>query len=206
MKSFFAAVLLSVLLCGCTSSAPLKPAEQAKPAAKPPELLTSRAAFQKVYIAARSWAPDARPFRLSSEPAKDAPGSDGKAGVWRGSFASVSRRAVKPFLWSGLSSPDAPERGISMGTEDTFNPSNTSTQPFDAGYFKNDSDKAFEVAQAHGGKKLLDKTPDLTIAYDLDWRPAKNELLWHVIYGPSSEPKLRIAVDATTGEFVRVEK
>ncbi len=204
MKSFFTAVLLSVLLCSCSSSAPSKPAEQAKPAAKPPELLTGRAAFQKVYIAARSWAPDARPFRLSSESAKDA--ADGKAGVWRGSFASVSRRAVKPLLWSGLSSPDAPERGISMGTEDTFNPSNTSTQPFDAGYFKADSDKAYEVAQAHGGKKLLEKTPDLPIAYDLDWSAAKNELLWHVIYGPSSEPKLRVAVDATTGEFVRVEK
>ncbi len=206
MKYLFAAAILGTALGGCSSSAPSRPAEQSKPAAKAPELLTGRAAFQKVYIAARSWAPDARPFRLTSEATKDAPGNDGKAGVWRGSFASTSRRAVKPFLWSGLTSPDAPERGISMGTEDTFNPSNTSTQPFDAGYLKADSDKAYEVGQAHGGKKLLEKAPDQPIAYDLDWNPANNELLWHVIYGPSSEPKLRVAVDATTGEFVRVEK
>ncbi len=205
MKIFVAAAVMGIALCGCTSS-PQKPAEQAKPAQKPAELLTGRAAFQKVYIAARSWSPDARPFRLSSEPTKDASGTDGKAGVWRGSFASESRHAVKPFLWSGLNSPDAPERGISMGTEDTFNPSNTSTQPFDAGYFKTDSDKAFEVAQAHGGKKLLEKTSDLPISYDLDWNPAKNELMWHVLYGPGTEPKLRVAVDATTGDFVRVEK
>jgi hypothetical protein len=193
-------------LYGCSSSSPSKSAEPSKAAEKSPELLTGRAAFQKVYIAARSWAPDARPFRLSSEAAKDAPGTNGKAGVWRGSFASVSKRAVKPFLWSGLTSPDAPERGISMGTEDTFNPSNTSTQPFDAGYLKIDSDKAFDVAQSHGGRKLLEKTPDLSITYDLDWSPAKNELLWHVAYGSGSEPKLRVAVDATTGEFVRLEK
>jgi hypothetical protein len=40
----------------------------------------------------------------------------------------------------------------------------------------------------------------------LDWDAQKNQLLWHVIYGESEEKaKLRVAVNASTGEFERVE-
>ena len=45
-------LVLLALLVGCESNAP-KPI-QAKPEPKPPELLTGRAAFQKVFIAARN--------------------------------------------------------------------------------------------------------------------------------------------------------
>jgi hypothetical protein len=41
----------------------------------------------------------------------------------------------------------------------------------------------------------------------LSWDGTKNQLVWHVLYGDNpSEAKLRIAVDATSGEFLRVEK
>jgi len=199
-----------VALMGCSSSpTPKQSSGESKKAEapKPPELDTGRVAFQRLYLSARNWAPDARPFRLESEPTKEANGADGKAGVWRGSFASVARRAVKSFMWSGITSDDAPARGITPGTEDTFNPSNTSTQPFDFGFLKVDSDKAFEVAQQHGGKKITDKTPNQPIKYELDWAPRNNELIWHVIYGSSDvDAKLRVAVDASTGSFLRVEK
>jgi len=34
-----------------------------------------------------------------------------------------------------------------------------------------------------------------------------NNLVWHVIYGNSrADAKLKVAVDATTGEFIRIEK
>jgi hypothetical protein len=208
IRRFLPTIALTIVLAGCSSSP--KPAEKpAEAKAEPPkvELLTGRVAFQKLFVTARSWAPDAQPFRLESESAKQAPGTDGKAGVWRGYFASASKRALKPYLWSGISGPDAPERGISPGTEDTFNPANTSTRPFDFGFLKTDSDKAFEVAQAHGGKKLLEANPQQPVKYELLWNPSTNELLWHVIYGTSEmDAKLRIAVDASTGTFLKVEK
>src|SRR5262249_10536070 len=164
-------------------------------------------AFQKLYIAARSWAHDAQPFRLESQLMPDSKGKDGKADVWRASFASPAGRSAKPYLWSGTDAPDAPARGVSPGTEDTYSPTNASTTVFDGAFLKVDSDKALDVAKQHGGDKILEKDPDAPILYVLDWNRASNELVWHVMFGTSrDDAKLRVAVNATTGEFIRVEK
>src|SRR5207253_9122187 len=77
------ALLSLIMTAGCTSE-PSKPAQSEKPQPKPPELLTGRSAFQKVYIAARGWARDAQPYRLESMPTADAKGKDGKSAIWRG--------------------------------------------------------------------------------------------------------------------------
>ncbi|HEV2731001.1 MAG TPA: hypothetical protein VGV15_13285, partial [Terriglobales bacterium] len=73
-------------------------------------------------------------------------------------------------------------------------------------FLKIDSDKAFETAQKHGGDKILSKDPATPIVYVCDWSRATNELIWHVIYGDRDNPKLRVAVNATSGDFMRVEK
>jgi hypothetical protein len=45
------------------------------------------------------------------------------------------------------------------------------------------------------------------VIYVCDWNRNTNQLIWHVIYGVSRETaKLTVAVDASTGEFLRVEK
>ena len=208
MKKLLMAVVSLALLAGC-SSQPSKTAEEkpAKPAPKEAELRTGRMAFQDLYIAAHGWAPDARPYQIVSQLTKESDGHDGKAGVWRAGFASATRRAIKPYVWSGLEAEDAPSPGISPGVEDSYNPSNTSTQVFDIGFLKIDSDRAFEVAQKHGGEKLLQKDPKQPVIYVCNWNPRENELIWHVIYGTGQDnAKLRVAVNATSGEFLRVEK
>ena len=208
MKKLLMAVISLALLAGC-SSQPSKTAEEkpAKPAAKQAELSTGRLAFQQLYIAAHGWAPDARPYQIVSQLTKESDGHDGKAGVWRAGFASAARRAIKPYVWSGLEADDAPSPGISPGVEDSYNPANTSTQAFDIGFLKIDSDKAFEVAQKHGGAKLLQKDSKQPVMYICDWNPRENELIWHVIYGTGTDnARLRVAVNATSGEFLRVEK
>jgi len=198
--------LAFLTMAGC-SSEPSKPAQTEKPQPKAVESQTGRYAFQKLYIAARGWARDAQPFRLESQLMPDSKGKDGKSDVWRASFASAAGRGAKPYVWSGTDVPDAPSRGISPGTEDTYSPTNASTQVFDIGFLKVDSDKAFEVAQQHGGDKVLEKNPDTPILYLLDWSHATNVLIWHVIYGTSrDDAKLSVDVNGTTGEFIRVEK
>src|SRR5215469_16038752 len=209
IKTLFLCCALVVLVsCSSenkTATAPAHPA--AKPAEKQPQYETGRTAFQRMFLAARLWAPDIKPFRLQSQFTTDAPTADGKAGLWRASFASPSKRAMKMFVWSGLVGPDAPEQGISFSAEDSWSASNTSTQPFDIAFLKTDSDKAYEVAQKNGGEKLTKKDPKQPVTFLLSWDGSKNQLVWHVLYGDNpSETKLRVAVDATSGEFLRVEK
>ena len=199
------------LLAGCSSGNKTNGGNEsypsAKPVAKQAEYETGRTAFQKLYVSVRMWAADVKPFRLQSQFSADAPTGQGKSGLWRGSFASPAKRMMKLFVWSGLVGPDAPEQGISFSAEDSWNPSNTSTEVFDPGFLKVDSDAAYSVAQKHGGEKLTQKDAKQPVFFVLDWDASKSQLLWHVIYGSSQdEAKLRIAVDATSGEFVRVEK
>jgi len=201
-----AAVLIFLaLLVACDSNTAKQP--ESKPQPKAPELLTGRAAFQKVFIAARNYAADVKPFRIESTPSTDGNGHDGKSAIWRASFASAAQHGVKPFIWSGTDAPDAPSRGVSPGNEDTYNPSNASTQIFDVAFLKIDSDQAFAEAQKHGGEKVLEKDPATPVIYICDWNHNTNELTWHVIYGGSREDaKLTVAINASTGAFTRVEK
>ncbi len=207
MRRIPLALLLLALLAGCSS----EPEKPVTPVVKQPpkqETVTGRVAFQKFYQTARLWAPDARCFRLESDITKESPGRDGKSGVWRAYFASTARNASKQFVWSGLTADDAPARGVSpVGADQAFSAANLSTQPFDIAFLKVDSDQALEVAQKHGGEAILKKNPDQPVRYILNWNPKKNQLEWHVVYGIAElDAKLNVAVNASTGEFERVEK
>ena len=194
MKKVIVAILAAAM-AGC-SSAPTPSTTAEKPQPKAPEVITGSSAFYKCYIAARGWAPDAQPFRVESAASKSA---DGKAGEWRSGFASPSRRTTQSYTWSNAD--------VTHSVEDTYSPTNSSTTVFNVQFLKTDTDKAFAIAQQHGGDKLLAKSPDTPVLYILDWNRLTNELLWHVIYGTDRETaQLRVAVNASTGEFARVEK
>lgn len=193
MKKLLIAILAATL-AGCSSAPTTSTTE--KPQPKAPETITGSSAFYKCYIAARGWAPDAQPFRVESNASKS---GDGKAGEWRSGFASPARRTTQSYTWSN--------GDVNHSVEDTYSPSNSSTQVFNVQFLKTDTDKAFAIAQEHGGDKLLAKTPDTPVLYVLDWNHQTNELLWHVIYGTDRDTAaLRVAVNASTGEFSRVEK
>src|SRR5271167_4595750 len=133
-----------LLLTACSSSpktgSGAEPQPAAKAAPKQAEYDTGRTALQKMYISARGWAGDVQLFRLQSQFTPDAPATEGKAGLWRSSFASPSRRMMKLFVWSGLVGPDAPEQGVTFSAEDSWNPNNSSTRVFDLGFLQVDSD------------------------------------------------------------------
>ena len=202
----FTAVLLLLALMSACSSESNKHAES-KPEVKPPDLITARSAFQKLYVSARGWSQDAKPYRLEATVTSDGNGHDGKWAVWRGSFASSTQRTQKSFTWSGSAADGAPERGVNPGIEDSYSPTNLSTLVFDIAFLKIDSDQAFATAQKHGGDEILQKEPDTPVFYVCDWNRNTNMLVWHVIYGSSRDgAKLTVAVNASTGDFIRVEK
>lgn len=199
--------LAFMLPLGCSSPSGKEQSQNATDSQQPAasQLETGRIAFQKMIPRARFWAPDAQPVRIESEVLKGSNGHDGKSGFWRATFASATRHKTEPFTWSGMSDSDAPP-GVDHGVEDSFDPSNRSTQPFDLSFLKIDSDKAFEVAQQHGGKQLLAKGPSAGVKYVLDWDPQTGQLKWRVFYGGNdASAKLGIVVNASTGEFIHKE-
>jgi hypothetical protein len=192
-------VLASALLIfiGCDDNKPAAPAQP-----KTNQVETGRFALQKMIPAARSWSPDANPIQLSSSANSQANGHDGKAGFWRALFASAARGKSEPFSWSGLTDPDVP-RGVNHGVEDTYSAANRSMMTWDLNYLKIDTDQAFETAQKHGGKELLEKDPKTTVNYLLDYDATSHQLRWHVSYATPS--KLTVLVDASSGAFLRKE-
>ncbi|HXB20466.1 MAG TPA: hypothetical protein VNV88_03745 [Candidatus Solibacter sp.] len=196
--------LACMLPLGCSSPSG-KENSQGAQQQEPSQLETGRIALQKMIPPARFWAPDAQPVQVNSEVLKDSNGHDGKSGFWRATFASTGRQKAETFTWSGMSGSDTP-RGVDHGAQDSFDPSNRSTRPFELSYLKIDSDKAFAVAQEHGGKKLLAKDPKAGVKYVLDWDPQASQLKWHVYYsGNDPSAKLAVVVNASSGEFLHKE-
>ena len=194
------------MLSACSSES--KPGEPEKPEVKPPDLVGGLSGFHKSFVAARGWNQDAQPFRIESVVTTDGgKGQDGKWAVWRSSFGSPSARSEKTFTWSGSNADGAPTRGMNPGTEDSYSPSNASTRVFDPQFLKIDSDQALDTAKKHGGDKVLQDAPDTPVTYVCDWNHNTNQLVWHVIFGAAREgAKLVVSVDASTGNFIRLEK
>jgi hypothetical protein len=204
MKFYMLTLVALAGIVGCSSGNESQPgntsSSSAPPAAQETQALLGRAAFQKTYISARGWQPDAMPYEEHSQPTKEVPGEEGKAAVWTAGFGSVNRGLAKTFTWSGIT------HSMTPSAEDTFDPRNSSTHTFDLGFLKTESDAAYKIAQEHGGKKLTDRDPKIPIAYRLGWSQRDNTLEWHVMYGGDADPKLTVAINATTGQFVRIEK
>lgn len=193
-------LVLAVFLLGCDSEKP----QPSKP--ETTESQTGRFALQKMIPPAHLWAADAQPVSLKSTAGKGNLGHDGKPAFWQTVFVSPSKQKTETFSWAGLVGDGTPPKGVDHGIEDGYSPSNRTMQPFDLNFLKIDSDKAFEVAQEHGGKQLLTKNPNQEVLYLLDWNGAENLLRWHVIYGSSvNNAQLTVIVNAATGEFVHKE-
>lgn len=209
----FAIVAVGVLLLACNSSQ--KPAGDnpqptlattQKAEKKDPVLYTGKSCFTRMVDQAQRWAPDALPFHVESVPNSEAVGRDGKATVWKAMFASASKKNYRTFTCSGSRLPDQPAVGISAGPESVYSP-NVPELMFHPSYLVTDTDKAFGIAQEKGGKKLLEKQPDLPVAYTADWDARKKQLVWVVIYGGSvNKAKGTGVIDASTGRFLGAAK
>ena len=219
MKSYRLAFALSVIIIAlpmtaCSSSenkasAPATPA--ATPAAAPkvaePVLYTGQESFNRMMGLALKWSPDAQPARLESVLTPEANGQNGKSTIWRGYFASPARRSTKTIVCSGSRRPDAPPFGVSAeGNEGAYN-ADAANLAFLPLLVKTDTDKAFEIAQQHGGDAVVKKDAQQPITYVLLKDRKLNVPVWYVIYGASEKDRKGIGViNATTGDFVRAAK
>jgi hypothetical protein len=193
-------------LMGCESGNKPTPKQEVKAASKLPTLYTGQQCFNRMSNLAQRWALDALPFHVESDLTSEATGQDGKSALWRGMFAAPSRRAMRTFICSGSRLPGAPSFGVTANTEIAYSPS-MPPRMFQSFFLQTDSDKAFAIAQEHGGAALLKKDPKQPVLYALDWEPKRKTLLWTVVYGDSqAHAKGFGLIDATTGAFVGAGK
>jgi hypothetical protein len=200
----------AILTSGCesTENKPSeKPAATAPPQSTAPVLYTGQEAFNRMMGLALKWSADAQPARLESVLTPETTGQDGKSTIWRGYFASPARRAVKTIVCSGSRQPDAPPFGVSTeGADGAYN-AESARLAFSQYLLTSDTDKAFAIAQQHGGDAIVKKDAQQPIMYVLLKDPMGSVPVWYVIYGTSETDRKGIGViNATTGAFVRASK
>jgi hypothetical protein len=213
LSSVIVCSALFLITIGC-SSAPNKPPEkqQLKLASavetekKDPLLYTAKPCFTRMSDMAQRWSPDALPFHMESALNPESNGQDGKATVWRGLFASPSRGTFKTYTCSGSRLLDQPPVGITSTVESTSSPVVASLL-FHPSFLQTDSDKAFSIAQQHGGANLTKKDPKQPVVYLLERDPKHNGIFWYVVYGTSQSDSKGIGViNASNGAFLRAGK
>ena len=211
----FALTVISVAIlsagCNSTQNNPNESTAE-KPSTAPtqstkPVLYTGQEAFNRMMGLALKWSRDAQPARLESVPTADTTGQNGRSTVWRGFFASPSRRSTKTIVCSGSRRPDAPPFGVSTeGSEGAYN-ADAANLAFLPLLVKTDTDTAFAITLQHGGAGILKKDAQQPVIYVLLKDRKQNVPVWYVIYGTSETNRKGIGViNATTGAFVSAGK
>ena len=204
-RVLFSILLLAlIVLAGCSSEPKKQVSETTKaaaPAKEPSTLYTARECLSRMDGQALRWAPDALVFHVESDINPETDGHGGKSTVWKGIYASASRNTIRTFSCSGSRESYAPPVGVTGELELAYKPSAT---PFQAFLVNTDSDKAFAVAQQHGGEALWKKDPNLPVTYLLAMERGQSVPTWFVIYGKSMQDNKGIGmINASTGNFVR---
>ncbi|HUE01190.1 MAG TPA: hypothetical protein VMR62_16570 [Bryobacteraceae bacterium] len=196
--SFFTAALL-LLLAGCSSE---PPAPQTKAAQKPAEPVTGRQALQQMYIAARGWAADIQPIKLTSMLLQDVKAEPGKAGAWQVMFVSATQAKARSYTYSVVESEGNLHQGVFPGSDQSWSGSSGVTKPFPMAAIKIDSDQAYQTALKKAGD-YDKKNPGKPITFLLEANDKFPDVSWRVIWGESAgTSNFSIFVDASTGLYL----
>lgn len=189
-----------LLLSGC--SEPPKPAETASTEAAPPEPVSGQTAFQKMFVSARSWAPDAQPLRLAEIDVDEIKAEGGKAAAWEAVFVSQSQRLARRYIYSVVHRPVRNLRGgVTSDPQEQWS-GGGGTMPFLMLAFKKDSTAAYKVAMEKGAV-YAKKHPDQEVRFLLEKTNRFPNPAWRVFWGESvSTSPFSIFVDATTGQYL----
>ncbi len=174
---------------------------------EPPKEHTGREAFQDMFVAARSWVPDAKPFRLTNFYLKQSTGIGGRAAAWTASFASPALRKYRTYTYSTVKTENL-HTGVFAGHDELYGAESELTGPlFEVAALKTDTDKAFELAEAKGGKASREKNPRVPVTFLLEYVRSYQRLVWRVCYDSQcSTSPFTVNVDASTGAVLKVSK
>ncbi len=195
---FAGVVLLLALLGACSES---KQTEKAAQPAKPPETLTGRQAFQRIYPQARGWAADAQPLRVRSIQLSQVQAEPGKAGAWEVTFVSPSMGSSRSYTFSSIEAEGNLHEGVFAGPIESYSGPGPGS-PFLVAAMRTDSDQAYQTA-AQKSQDYIQKHPGMPMSFLLEQTNRFPQLTWRVIWGASpSTSDYSVFVDATTGKFI----
>jgi hypothetical protein len=201
-RSFLLTLILMAALFSACSDAPTTPA--AKVPEAPPEPVSGETAFFRMYSAARGWATDLQPIRLTSVNLTQVKKVPGKAAAWQALFISPARQRSRSYTYSVIEAEGNLHKGVFALNEEGMT-AVSSAKPFQIQALKTDSDAAYETA-VKKGKKAADyikANPDMNITFLLEMNNRLPQLAWRVIWGESvGTSNYSVFVDAATGEYL----
>jgi len=188
-----------LLLAGCASEPPKPATEKPTGPAPQPEPVSSQYAFRVMYVAARNWAADAQPLRLSNITLPEYRTVKGKADGWQATFVSPHSGRAKTYTYSVIEGPSNLHKGVFEGPEESW--TGRQGEPFSILAFKVDAAAALETALKRGAD-YAKKHSGTPINFLLE-RPARYPYpLWRVIWGESvGTSDFSVLIDAATGDY-----
>jgi hypothetical protein len=189
---------LILFLTAC-SSTPNTATEKQPP--KPPQALTGRQAFQRMYPQARTWAPDALPLQIRSISLSQVKAEPGKAGAWQVIFVSASRGKSKTYTYSAVEEEGNLHEGVFGSIEEDY-AARGPAFPFQIAAIKVDSDEAYKTAAAKSAD-YIKKNPGKPVMFLMELTKRFPDVTWRVIWGGSvGTSDYSVYVDGTTGDFL----
>ena len=195
----FAPLAALLILASCSSSP--GPETKKKPV-EPPKPVSGLSAIFKMYQVARTWAPDAMPYKMQSVNLESVKSEDGKAGAWTATFVSESRRKQRSYSFSAIEG-EGFHKDVFAQQEESFMGATPQARPFRIEALRADTTKAYEVA-VKKSVEYMKKNPGMTTFITLDYGDRFPNPAWRVLWGQSvSTSGYSIFVDTVTGEFLQ---
>jgi len=202
MKTFtlFSAAALLLVLAGCSTEQPAAPQKKAEE--KPAEPVTGRQALQPMYIAARGWAADVQPIKVTCILLPEVKAEPGKAPAWQALFVSASQGKARSYTYSVVESEGNLHKGVFAGLDQSWSGPSGETKPFPMAAIQFDSDQAYQTALKKGAE-YDKKNPGKPITFLLEANNKFPDVSWRVIWGESAgTSNFSIFVDASTGGYL----
>ncbi|MBI2687901.1 MAG: hypothetical protein HYX27_16455 [Acidobacteria bacterium] len=201
MRSYAVVFTLGLTFLGGCSEPPKTTTVKKEEPKKAPEPISGKSAFFKVFVAARTWAPDAQCLTVSSIPMEEVKSQPGKSGAWQVTVVSPSKLRKRTYTWSAVESEGNLHEGVYPGADEAFNP-NSTVKPFLIAALKTDTDAALKVAEEKSAE-YMKKNPSMRINYLLELGTKHPNPAWRVIWGDSvGTSGHSVFVDATTGQYL----
>lgn len=203
-----ALVVAAVSLLGCSSETPKTTVAatdtETKPAAAgPPEPVSAKTAFYKMYTPAHAWASDLEPISLKSGEVAGVKNADGNAGVWIAVFGSPSKHTARTYTYSVADQLPDISKGVKAAiAEKPWAGPTTEIMTFQTSDFKVDSDAAYKSAAAKAADWLkLKDNAEKPVTLSLGAASRFPAPIWYILFG-TNKSGFAALVNASTGEIV----